>query len=262
MSLVRNVLEALTPYDVPLLMMARWGPEDDGGYVVPSELMKRCTLLVTGGVGDNVKFEAEVAMEVPAIRIALFDHTIESLPLHAPPGAIWHKVGLATREEEGFTTLESACRQAGFGEDDTLAVKLDIEGAEWEVLASVSEELLGKISVLIIEYHHFGQRDKWASYLPILKRLNEYLLPVHVHGNNYSPNVHVNRFGVEIPEALEVTYVSRALIQPRAWNHGAPTPLDQPNLHGAEDLSFKYWEDLSNRYRRRTWARLRQLFRV
>ena len=237
------LLDLLTPREVPSLLLERWGPESDGAYVVPVELMRNAKVLVSGGVADNVRFEAEVAEKAPGIRMGLFDHTILNAPDHTPANATWHKLGLGSGQ--GFVSLERAAILSGAGPEESIAVKLDIEGAEWEVIDSTPPGFWKRVDVLVIEFHRLNDKQKWDYYSIVLDKLNAYLIPVHVHGNNHDVTVHFSHQGVHVPITLEVTYVNRSLIPrnatPRVWNHPAPTPLDHPNKTGVPDLQFDYW---------------------
>ncbi len=266
MNDTKALLRLLTPYTVPGLRMERWGPTTDGGYVLPADIMKQCSVLLTGGVGDNLWFEADVAAKVPNMRMALFDHTIAAAPTHIPAAATWHSLGLSGTARAGFATLRRACDLAGLTTTDTLVLKLDIESAEWEVLAASVDEILKRTSILIIEYHDLSLRDRWKEFRLVLEKVNAYLLPIHVHGNNYSSITNISRYSAPVPDVIEVTYINRNLIQsvggqlPTVWDHDAPTLLDKPNKEGAEDYRFNYWSDLPKRRRQRLWQQLKRLF--
>lgn len=250
MSDTRRLLELLTPRKTVSLRMERWGPNADGGYVVPAELMHSGTLLLTGGIADDLRFEADVAQRVPGICFVMFDHTIAALPGHTPNNATWHRLGLAAQDSNGFVSLDSAAALAKLTSTDSLILKLDIEGAEWDVLESVSDSLLDRVAVLIIEFHDFSRREEWHRYRQILERLHTRLRPVHVHGNNHSTIRTIHRYDVQIPEVLEVTFVPRKFALLETWDHDAPTTLDFPNQPGVKDYSFNYWSDLDRRFRR------------
>ncbi len=239
----RMLIQLLTPKHIPGLQMERWGSEADGGYVVPPHIMRGVSALLTGGIGDNVEFEAEVARRVPSVHIALFDHTVASLPEHAPSSAKWYKEGLGCRP--GFLTLEGAAERAGIQPHQPIALKLDIEGAEWELLDGTSESFWKRVSILVIEFHQLNDKTQWHRYARLLRKLEPHLLAIHVHGNNHDSTVHFSRQGVYVPITLELTYVNRSLlpnsITPVPWSVPGPTALDRPNRRGVPDLPLNYW---------------------
>lgn len=238
-----HLIRSLSPMEIPGLKLERWGSGADGGYVVPPQLFEGVSALISGGVGDNVEFEAEVARRLPRVRIAMFDHTVSALPLHAPRSAVWVKQGLGSQPE--FLTLVEASGRYGPGPSGWIAIKLDIEGAEWAVLDSTPENFWRSVSVLVIEFHHLNNKSAWSYYSNVLAKLNTHLIPIHVHGNNHDSTVHFTRQGVHVPITLEMTYVNRSLIPsntiPQVWNHSGPTPLDSPNKAGLPDLRVDYW---------------------
>ncbi|HZK77190.1 MAG TPA: FkbM family methyltransferase [Candidatus Kapabacteria bacterium] len=229
--------------EIPGMELERWGSEADGGYIIPTRLMEHISSLISGGVGDNVEFEADVARRLPSVRITMFDHTVPSLPIHAPRSAMWFQHGLG--DQPGFLTLVDAVQRSDAGSSDWVAIKLDIEGAEWTVLDSTPEDFWKRVSVLIIEFHHLNDKQAWNYYSTVLSKLDAHLIPIHVHGNNHDSTVHFTREGVHVPHTLEVTYINRSLIPrnsiPRIWNHPGPTSLDRPNKMGIPDLHLDYW---------------------
>jgi len=247
------LLDLLAPHEVPSLMLERWGPESDGAYILPVELMSKSKVLISGGVADNVRFEEEVAEKVPGIRIGLFDHTISKAPDHTPTNAVWYKLGLGSGE--GLVSLERAAELSGAVAGEPVAIKLDIEAAEWDLVDSTPPEFWKRVDLLIIEIHGFEIQEKWEYYRAILEKLNRWLLAVHVHGNNYSETVHFRKQGVRVPFTLEITYINRKWIPPgmtpAKWNHVGPTRLDRPNFPFRPDIRLDYWMQKKNIFLRR-----------
>ncbi len=235
------LLRALTPYTVGDLPLERWGPNAEGGYVVPSGLLSKATVLVTGGVSDDARFEAEVAANVSGIRIVLLDHTIDKPPDQTPLNAIWHKLGLGSAP--GCISLEAATAMSGAKPDDTLVMKIDIESAEWELLESTPEEFWDRVAVLLLEMHGLDRKVEWGRYTTLLEKLNRHMLIVHLHGNNYARTALIE--GMQVPMSIEATYINRKLIPagqpPVAWNHGAPGSLDRRNNPEVIDIPFDFW---------------------
>ena len=220
--------------------------------------MRKATILVTGGVANNVEFEAEVAEKVPGIRIALFDHTIARAPAHAPEAATWHKIGLGSAR--GCIPLEEACNLAGAKDGESIVLKLDIEGAEWEIFESTPESFWKRVSVFILELHSLHEQQLWKHYQTLLAKVNSNLIPVHVHGNNYASTVRFKKEGVNVPISLELTYINRTLIgegvTPAPWSEPGPTPLDRPNI---PDIPMNYWFPQKNVFLRRLNKNVRHI---
>jgi hypothetical protein len=268
MSTSQALLDLLTPSHVPGLKLERWGSEADGGYVVPGDLLRKSSLLITGGVGDDVDFEAEVARKIPAIKIVLFDHTIENVPRNSPPSATWHKLELGT--SPGQTSLTKTLDLAGQSTTRDLILKLDIESAEWRLIDSTPRDFWRSVSVLILEIHNLQDRKHWDEYHRVLKVLDEQLLLIHAHGNNCSPTTHFRHQGTYVPTTMELTYINRNNIPfgatPMRWNKPGPTNLDRANDPRSKDLPLDYWMPhrfvFWKRLKNNSLRMLRQLFRA
>ena len=107
-------------------------------------------------------------------------------------------------------------------------LKVDIEGAEYSSLASLTPESINKIAVLVVEFHSISNNS--VQLIEIARLLSECLLPTHLHGNTSS-----KRIGeLQVPNELEVTFVNRSLIDSTLekaeslWN----ASLDRCNRQG------------------------------
>jgi len=248
--------------------LERWGSEADGGYVVPGDLLQKGTLLITGGVGDNVDFEAEVARKIPGIKILLFDHTIAQLPNNSPLSAIWHKLELGPRQ--GQTSLTKTFELADTDGNQNLLLKLDIESAEWDLIATTPTDFWKSVSLLILEIHNLQERKDWDKYSSVLEQLDKHLLLIHAHGNNCSPTIHFRRQGTYVPTTMELTYINRQQIPSgvtlERWDKPAPTPLDRANDPFNKDLPLDYWVPRKfvfwKRLKKNFLRALRQLFKA
>ena len=114
-----------------------------------------------------------------------------------------------------------------------LFVKMDIEGAEYDVLPALLADA-DRITGLAVEFHDVGR--EWTRFRALLEALTVPFAVVHVHGNNWGPLVP----GTAVPEVLEVTLLHRGLMtaEEQAAEAADPLPvpgLDWPNRPGTED---------------------------
>ena len=262
------LLDLLTPWHVPGLTLERWGSAADGGYVVPADLLRKGEILITGGVGGNLDFEAEVEEKIPGIKILLFDHTVDSLPTRSPRSAIWYRSELGPGAQQ--TTLVQTLQLAEVNANHDVVLKLDIESAEWDLIAATPDESWDHVSLLILEIHHLESREAWKKYQTVLEQLDAHFLLIHAHGNNCSPTVHFKRQGVYVPTTMELTYINRRHIPkgvtPKRWNKPAPTSLDHANDPHHADLPLDYWIPQKNvfwnRLKKNARRAIRQLFKA
>jgi hypothetical protein len=116
-------------------------------------------------------------------------------------------------------------------------VKMDIEGAEYEVLPEVLRDA-SSLSGMIVEFHDCDvQWDSFAALMELAKR--DFAI-VHVHGNNWRPLIP----GSTIPTTLEVTLMHRRLLAPgeeRPAQASYPLAgLDQPCHPGRPDYPLHF----------------------
>jgi len=212
--------------------LIRLGPAGDGGYLVADDLegIQAC---FSPGVSEIAGFELDLAKR--GIPCFLAGHSVE-----APPVAhdLFHfeKKFLGTREDDMFTTLDSWVARHAPGESD-LILQMDIEGAEYAVLHSVSEALLRRFRIIVIEFHDF---DKIHSQhgLELMRLVFEKLMRffdvVHIHPNNCGKSTRRGAF--ETPRLLEFTFLRKDRVTMREPARQFPHRLDGANVPGRADI--------------------------
>ena len=222
------VLDRLDPISTPRQSMIRVGGQSDGGYVMAS-LIGPSQVAASVGIGDNDDWEAELAER--GVRTSQFDHTIADPPSF-DPRMRFHRLGLADRSAAAthpklvdMSAMVDACRN-DWGVLPSI-LKMDIEGAEWSVLADVAADQLDQFEQILIELHGLHKRStqaKWEESRSAIHRLTESHAPIHVHPNNSWPLLDVA--GLPVPHTLEVTLLRRDLVSPE----DSPTEkeLDRP----------------------------------
>lgn len=179
----------------------RYGHSDGAHWIHPAGLTSKSTVFSVG-VGINVSFDIQLIEEHGCI-IHAFDPTPESIDYvrtrNMPPQFNFHPVGLSSEDgeavffppkdsrmishrmhmdlETGQTgvvvpvrTLTTLMEETGVKEIDIL--KLDIEGAEYEVIPEICS--LGKwIKQVCIEFHHFFPDIEIERTIAALKALRD-----------------------------------------------------------------------------------------
>jgi len=118
-----------------------------------------------------------------------------------------------------------------------LFVKMDIEGAEYDVLPALLADA-DRITGLAVEFHDVGAH--WPRFCRVMAALAGPFAVVHVHGNNWKPLVP----GTDVPEVLEVSFLHRRLMTAEELGAVATTPLpvpglDRPNRPDAPDYPLE-----------------------
>ncbi|HEX8360058.1 MAG TPA: hypothetical protein VF613_08125 [Longimicrobium sp.] len=114
-------------------------------------------------------------------------------------------------------------------------VKMDIEGAEYEVLPEVLRDA-SSLSGMVIEFHDCDLH--WDAFADLMDRAMTDFVVVHVHGNNWRPLIP----GTAVPSTLEVTLLHRRLIgeEPASQASYPLAGLDQPCHPDRPDYTLSF----------------------
>ena len=184
--------------------LLRIGDPNDGGYILDSNL-ESLDLCLSFGIGNNMRFEDEISGYVK--RVLMFDHTIQT-PILSNRNMTFLKKGLGLRSTSELFTLSEVLQLASPFTDAIL--KMDIEGAEVEILANFPADSLIFFRQITLELHglHSIGKDKYFSTLvKCLENLNVNHSLISAHPNNWGKFVVVE--GSPFPDVLELTYLRK-----------------------------------------------------
>jgi hypothetical protein len=223
-----RVLRLLAPRDVQGVDFVRKGIESDGGYVMVDDFAN-VYAAYSLGIGHEASWDLAIADL--GLGVWQYDPTVEGPPTTHPKFQ-FRRVGIAaqTSADRAWCTLESLIVENGHEGQHNLILKMDIEGAEWDVLPSARAETLEQFSQVLVELHglcDLDDADKILRVLDTLAHLSRTHQSVHVHGNNWAGIATIG--GITIPDALEVTFVRRSDHQFVPCQRTFPTRLDFPN---------------------------------
>lgn len=200
---VREVLFAeLQPIALANCELERFGETHDGGYLMCANLLDGAQAVYSYGISGYDKWGCNVAT-----RLGVWLHQYDCFDTRKPLCAgesIFHAECVAdTRKtEEGriFDTMAAHIAKNG----DTgkrLALKMDVEGAEWDSLLNASDETLQQIDQLAIEFHLVHQ----PKFVEVVQRLKQHFHVAHLHFNNWSCADGIAPFPAWAYEALFVS---------------------------------------------------------
>jgi len=208
--------------------LIRLGSEFDGGYVVSQKVVKKSQMLLSFGNGFNIDFEWDYVKKSQFRKKAIvFDGThkqvsfqkfYQVIMLSLKYFAITPSLGyllfiiksivlsllgrgkFIKKNIELFTSEKSCTLQEVLSSrsENLVLLKMDIEGAEWELLDEIYRNQ-ERFEGLIIEFHNVGSR------LPLLKSFLEKMYKVefnldHLHACNYG-----RLLDDGMPDILEIT---------------------------------------------------------
>lgn len=195
-----ELLDLLAPVPIKSTLI-HCGTKGDGGYVVSDLDLQNCGFLISGGIEANNEFEIELAEQgIQGIQI---DNSIDAPPKTHPNLKFIHAT-LGLRESDIFSMNEFLLSRA----NGDVIVKLDIEGAELDVLLNLEKRALQKILCLVMELHNLDQipnNEFWGKIETVLRRLKlEGLVSCFVSPNNITGTEVFG--GVAIPRNIEITF--------------------------------------------------------
>ena len=184
----------------------RIGGENDGGYIVPNDL-KDVKYCFSPGVGSISKFEKELTKK---IKCFLADYSVE---LQFENDLIeFDKKFIGPTTFENFLSLKDWIEKKLVDEKNTdLILQMDIEGAEYDVINSLDDEILKKFRIILIEFHQLHYLFDDFTFEKInhaFKKILKFFNCSHIHPNN-SVDFVLKDKEIIIPPVLEFSFLRK-----------------------------------------------------
>ena len=248
MDHIYNFLKELKPYDLPSSKRIRFGPSQDGGYVLLDKELENIEVLYSYGVGTNSDFELMFCEKYKAIA-RLYDHTVDTIPVNKD-FLYFKKEGVGPKETKNLNTIENHIKENGDGKKK-LILKMDVEGAEWDTLSSIPNSVLGLFEQIVVEIHNLHSfkpdykginlsKSKLDYKTQVIKKINASFYLYHVHANNYEPLFYIKSF--KVPNVMELTFVNKKYFKSVECSKNIfPTKFDKPNNPTRADIKLYFW---------------------
>ena len=264
---MRSSLETMCPEELyflrPVIVeeICRVGNLTDGGYVISRSAIEKSEILLSLGLGENWSFEKAFTEINKSASIDIYDHTISFrfFVIKVIKGIVKfllfkekfsNVLARAKRAKDYFlfwvlktrnTHHQIRIGEASFSEalsryknPDLIGLKVDIEGAEWEILNLIAGNK-DRFQFLLIEIHDF---DNHVDQLRVfLREMSEQFVLAHLHANNFE-TLGINGF----PKVFEITLLrSHGTSISADYRSELPIPgLDAPNAKNRQDFSIKF----------------------
>lgn len=237
---VESLLNQLRPINNGFDLL-RVGDTKDGGYLVPNDLagITRC---FSAGCDLNWTFEKSLhsSFGISSSILDSEDKRPPDLGSEQSYVAKW----LGRSDTDTTITLESWIITNSNDSQGDLLLQMDIEGFEWEALAEVDLDLLGRFRVISIELHStqnlYNRKLFQRVYKPGIEKLLLLFDVVHIHPNNCCGSV---KYGdLNFPNVFELTLHRKDRATGNFGYADLPSRLDVTNVPGRPDLLISWTE--------------------
>jgi len=228
---LKKILFKLKPFYLGYDLI-RIGSNNDGGYLLP-DILDQIKVCFSPGTGNNINFEKDLIKR--GIKTYLADGTINESRMQLKDFNFIKK-NISSFESCKTITLENWVNSQNISSNDML-LQMDIESSEYEVLHSTPEETLKKFKVIIIEFHYIEKISNIYFYQNFNNVLDKLLLNFeicHIHPNNCQGTYSLH--GIELPTAIEVTFLRKDLCKNKVPVTNLPHELDQKNITILDDV--------------------------
>ena len=219
----------------------RIGRHNDSGYLMVDNF--------TGGVAYSFGISIDVSWDADMARrgyeIFMYDPTIDDLPEENPRFHFFRE-GVAGIElkDQNLNTLENFIRRNAHENFDNMILKMDIKGAEWSFLSTMTPETLSRFDQLVFEFHDLIEPKNQSvmnATLACVKKLNQTHSLVHLHANNWGSLLILDD-KILMPSTLELTYVKTCNYElTDDENIYLPIDEDEPNNPERSDIPLGFW---------------------
>ena len=222
---LKTLIKSLHPVNSDRELI-RMGPNGDGGYLVPNDL-EGVLACFSAGVGKSSGFEMDCAKR--GMKVFLADNTVKEPPeSHELFNFTKKNVGVITNSN--VITIDNWVFESLPNADTELLLQMDIEGSEYEVLLSASDQLLKRFRIIVVEFHYLGEMLNSKSFDIVGGVFNKLLQShtcVHIHPNNADKFVKYR--DLIIPRTAEFTFLRNDRIENSSLSKTFPHPLDRDN---------------------------------
>lgn len=236
---VSSLIERLCPSQINKDLI-RLGPNGDGGYLIPDDLdgVKAC---FSPGVDKISDFEQDCLNL--GMKVYMADKSVDKPNLNVVPDRYdFIKKHIGCMNNSDFITLDEWVNSFLLKEDEDLLLQMDIEGGEYYSLINLSDSLLKRFRILVIEFHTL--EDFWNPHFfnlaeVVFNKILQSHTCVHIHPNNCQGIV--SRYGIDIPRVAEFTFLrnDRANFEKNKLNF--PHKLDCDNTNNEHIVLPKNW---------------------
>lgn len=238
------LIEKLHPYctDKDLI---RLGTNGDGGYLVPNDI-EGISACFSPGVGNLSTFEQDCLQH--GMQAFCADKSVDSPLIKNDKFHFIDKfIGPITNED--FITMDDWVNASLEDKNSDLLLQMDIEGHEYFSIMNMSNALLKRFRIMVIEFHNLQKlwnKEFFSIALIVFQKILQNHICVHIHPNNIGG---IERRGwIEIPCIAEFTFIRMDRIKNMAPQSNFPHPLDFDNANKETIGLPKCWYNSNKKF--------------
>lgn len=230
---LREFIQQLHPVQTQFDLI-RLGPNQDGGYLVP-DCLDDIVACFSPGVAKVSEFEYDCLKR--GMKIFMADKSVEKPNWDVPEDKYdFQKKFVGCTNNEDFMTMDSWFESTNLPEDAELLLQMDIEFGEYPAIMNMSDEMMSRFKVIVIEFHrlqHLWNPAFFRAAETVFKKILQTHVPVHLHPNNFKgPKDSVySIFGIDIPKLIEFSFIRKDVAEIKGYRTQFPHPLDFDNLN-------------------------------
>jgi hypothetical protein len=182
--------------------MERIGSPNDGGYMICQNLLENAETAYSYGIAGRDSWGCDIS-NLLKIKVHQYDCFDTTRPVCSGGHFVFHEECIGdkneTIEDRLFDTMENQIAKNNDSRKNII-VKMDVERAEWDSLKVTPDDVLAKISQLVVEFH--GVDDD--RFVDVMHRLKKHFYFVDIHFNNHTCINWARPFPAYVFEALLV----------------------------------------------------------
>lgn len=236
---VERLIESLFPIQTQFDLI-RFGPNGDGGYLVPDNLdgIEACF-----SPGVDLISEFELVCLKNKMKVFMADKSVEAPNLDIPEEEYsFIKKFIGCTNNDDFITIDDWVKSANISDSSDLLLQMDIEGHEYISFINMSDSLIKRFKIMVIEFHNLEQL--WNPVFfdfaqTVFNKILQTHFCVHIHPNN---NERVDsKMGIDIPSAAEFTFIRKSGVEKLKFVTSFPHKLDFDNTKNESVKLPKNW---------------------
>jgi len=219
--------------------LIRIGPDGDGGYLLPDDLDG---ILACFSPGVDVESRFELQLAERGMEVFLADYSVEK-PKYSHPHFHFSKKFIGAMDHGIYMSMDRWVADS-LPNDTTadLLLQMDVEGFEYETIFSMSQPLLNRFRIIVIEFHAFDRIFEKQFFHNIRRIFDKLLINhsiVHIHPNNIKKPVTIK--GIDLSPYLEFTLVRNEGVKSEVFIQQGEHQLDQDNVTMEKVELSKVW---------------------